>query len=418
MDKVENVAALVGIAKGKMPGGSDNGQNISRGFRLTRASEIEVTRPEYVDGQYLEKDTIASVFGDSGSGKTFLAVDRACMIAAQGETVIYIAGEGQRGIPRRLAAWCIEHDRKLEELPLYFGLAPAVMNDEENVGLVIEAIRDVAQANGDPALVVLDTLARNLEGDENSPVDMAAFIRGIERIRAEFHCCVLVVHHSGHMSKERSRGHSSWKAALDTEYRLDIDESRTIRMECTKSKDSIPLAPCAFELKEVPIGLVDEDGRDIFSAVLVPAEYEPKSAPGKTGRGKWQILALKLLVEILERQRSNLEAAGLDPETARVTLDDWRDGCEAAGMPQKRFYETKDSLAAAGLVSTDHGFVSPSTVRSCPVRGVLHTPPDKTGHDRKDPPDKTGQNRTQTGQQTGQPLDTFPDDIPFPGGET
>jgi len=70
---------------------------------------------------------------------------------------------------------------------------------------------------------------------------------------------------------------TSWKAALDTEYRLDIDESRTIRMECTKSKDSIPLAPCAFQLKQVPIGLVDEDGRDIFSAVLVPAEYEARS---------------------------------------------------------------------------------------------------------------------------------------------
>ena len=57
-------------------------------------------------------------FGDSGSGKTFLALDLACHVAA-GRTwfgrrveqrgVLYFAIEGGHGITNRIAAWKARH---------------------------------------------------------------------------------------------------------------------------------------------------------------------------------------------------------------------------------------------------------------------------------------------------------------------
>lgn len=335
------------------------GEGKPRGFHFIRASDLETTKPEHIDpDSKIEKDTDASFFGDSGVGKTFAAIDLSCKVAALGGTCFYIVGEGQRGFKRRLLAWCIEHGAALGELPLFVSMNSAAMNDEDCVGQVIESIRVLAEMHGPPALITVDSLARNLEGDENSPVDMGAFIRGIDRIRSRFHCATLTIHHSGHTSKERSRGHSSWKAALDTEYRFDKDEAGTIRMTCTKSKDGIPADPCAFTLKQIPIpGIVDDDGRDVFSAVLVPAEYDSVRVPGKAGRGKWQQVALRAYQDLLARYQANIEADGRDPDSARVTLDDWRGACVAAGMPRRTFYKVQNSLAAERLIMVKNGFV-------------------------------------------------------------
>jgi 5S rRNA maturation endonuclease (ribonuclease M5) len=388
-------------------------QKVTRGFHFIRACDLETTKPEYVDlDKKIEKDTNCSYFGDSEAGKTAAAIDINCKVAALGRICFYIVGEGQRGFKRRLIAWCTEHDTRLEDLPLYLSMISVPMNDEHCVGQVIEAIRELAQMNGDPALITIDSLARNLEGDENSPVDMGAFIRGIDRIRVQFHCATLTIHHSGHMAKERSRGHSSWKAALDTEYRFDKDEDGTIRMICTKSKDSAPPEPCAFKLKQVPLpGIVDDDGRDVFSIVLVPAEYEPKAVPGKTGRGKWQQTALHVHADLLARYRANLEADGRDPDTARVTLDDWREACLAGGIPRRTFFKVKAALKAESLLSIEHGFVS-ALHSAVPLS--LQTKGTNGTHEEEHQGHKGHSKGTANGTQRAPPADDFEDAPLFP----
>jgi RecA-family ATPase len=73
-------------------------------------------------------------------------------------------------------------------------------------------------------MIIIDTLARNMGGDENSTQDMNAFIQHLDTyLRQPWKCCVLVVHHRRGMDKDRSRGSTALKGALDAEYKVPLD---------------------------------------------------------------------------------------------------------------------------------------------------------------------------------------------------
>src|SRR5699024_4965434 len=86
---------------------------------FVRIGALEMTRPDWLLRGTLERDTFAMMFGDPGSGKSFLAIDWACRVATgapwrdyavKAGTVAYIAGEGQHGLVRRFRAWQHHHD--------------------------------------------------------------------------------------------------------------------------------------------------------------------------------------------------------------------------------------------------------------------------------------------------------------------
>ncbi|MBS4163217.1 hypothetical protein PRO82_000515 [Candidatus Protochlamydia amoebophila] len=83
---------------------------------------------------------------------------------------------------------------------LFISKQPAQFMDENYAKIVFEAIRNLSIAHGKPALIVIDTLARNFGGgDENKTQDMNKFIFSIDMyIRLPFSCCVLIVYHTGH----------------------------------------------------------------------------------------------------------------------------------------------------------------------------------------------------------------------------
>lgn len=67
----------------------------------------------------------------------------------------------------------------------------------------------------EPSLVIIDTLARCFEGDENQQKDMNAFVAGVDRIRTGLNCTVIVVHHTN-AEGGRERGNSVFRAATNT----------------------------------------------------------------------------------------------------------------------------------------------------------------------------------------------------------
>jgi hypothetical protein len=335
-----------------------------RAFRLRKASELEPTAPSWLIRSYLERDVLALVFADPGAGKSFLAVGWSCCLATGTEwlghrvtpaPVVYIAGEGQNGIARRLRAWSIRHQIALSDAPLYVSDTAAAMTDPEALAEVIDAIDEIEA----PGLIVLDTVARNFgAGDENSTQDMTAFIAAADAIRARYRCAVLLVHHTGHGDKSRARGAMALKGALDAEYRLDRDETGVIRLEATKMKDAPHPEPIAFRLHTVELGIFDEGGAPVTSAVLDPTSYEPPPARGKAGRGKWQTVAKEALTDLHARYRAAKEAGGYDPDTARVPVDDWRIECTERGMPRQTFYDVRDRLQELREVAIENGFAS------------------------------------------------------------
>jgi hypothetical protein len=154
-------------------------------------------------------------YGESGSGKTFLAVDLACHVAAgkpwrgmdveQG-IVIYVAAESPTSIKRRIWAWKKRHG--VEHLPV--AVVTATVNllngDTEKVVALVQRIRE--QTGKTVAFIVIDTLARAMIGNENSPEDMGAFVGSCDRIREASGGHIMVVHHSGKDQARGARGHS------------------------------------------------------------------------------------------------------------------------------------------------------------------------------------------------------------------
>lgn len=338
-------------------------------FRLVRAGELKATPPVWLVRDVLEADTLALIFGDPAAGKSFVAVDLLASIATgtdfHGHAVkqgpaIMINGEGQNGLARRLKAWAIRH-QSLDDAPLFVSQRPASLCEAESVVAVVSAVDHIAKDHGPPVLVAIDTLARNFgPGDENSTKDMSQFIQAADMIRAAHGSTVLLIHHTGHADKTRARGAMALRGALDAEYRMDRDETGVIRLEATKMKDAALPDPLAFHLRTVELDLIDEDGQPVTSAVLDVTDYEPPKPAPAAGKGKWQTEALKALQTLTERQRGNLESAGFDPDTVRVSLEDWRGECKKAGMSKQRFHEVKSSLTGNGLVSIVRGYVSGS----------------------------------------------------------
>src|SRR6202007_2191353 len=72
---------------------------------------------------------------------------------------------------------------------------------------------------GDKAMVFIDTLARCMNGDENSAKDMSAAIKGADYIREQVKGGVVIVHHEG-WSAKRVRGSSALQGAPDAVIRV------------------------------------------------------------------------------------------------------------------------------------------------------------------------------------------------------
>lgn len=174
--------------------------------------------------QLLTADGLTILYGAPGTFKSFLALDwLACIaggipdwfgipIRTHGPT-LHIYSEGRAGIGQRARA--VTRVRHLDPAttPL-FSLPSAVdVTEPPTVDTLIAEIR-AKTAGVAPVCIVIDTLARNLVGDENQQVDVGKFIAGCDRLRTEFGCQVLVIHHLN--AEGKVRGSTTLPGAADT----------------------------------------------------------------------------------------------------------------------------------------------------------------------------------------------------------
>jgi hypothetical protein len=337
------------------------------------AAEIAeaIGAPDWLVRDFVEAGSMAVLFGDPGAAKTFVALSWAFSIAAgipwhgqrtrQG-VALYVAGEGARGLGRRIKALAIRHRVELSGLPLAVITAPVRWLESGDVGALLEALAEVERESGPIAFLVVDTVARALAGgDENGAADMGRFVAACDTVRERIGCGLLAVAHSGHGDKGRARGHSSLRGATDYEWQAVREADGTIRVQATKVKDGEWPAPRVFRLATVELGPMDEDGRPVTSAVLEPCDLPAPATPtriGRTCRGPNIEQAFDVLRAEIERHRLNVETSGRDPNEARVTVQAWRDACVRAGIDRRRFWDVKQSLVKAGEIIENSPFVT------------------------------------------------------------
>ncbi|NHX33349.1 AAA family ATPase, partial [Escherichia coli] len=114
--------------------------------------------------------SLCSIYGPSGSYKSFLAVSWACHIAS-GKTwagkrvadgaVLYVVGEGGIGVPRRIKAWEKVYNQDKPLTSLYLVNRPVFPVRHQEVNEVLLAVNYIKEMTGkNVELIVFDTLAR------------------------------------------------------------------------------------------------------------------------------------------------------------------------------------------------------------------------------------------------------------------
>ena len=135
------------------------------------------------------------------------------------------------------------------------------------------------------SLIIVDTVARVMGGaNENASEDMARLVAAGDRIRHETGAHVLFIHHSGKDTSKGARGHSSLRAAVDTEVEVTADDvARTHTAKITKQRD-LPSKGERIAARLVSVALgVDQWGGSITACAVEPADLcdvePPKPRP-------------------------------------------------------------------------------------------------------------------------------------------
>ena len=234
---------------------------------------------------WLQSQALIMVHGPSGCGKTFLVLDMVLAIASKGTipdwfgnkvrhgTVVYLAGEGHHGLRGRVAAW--KQHKGVSGLDMWLSRHGLDLNTPQGYQKTVDAVRALPNP---PEIIVVDTLHRFLDGDENSASDAKSMLDACGAMIHEFDCSVILVHHTGVSveAQHRARGSSAWRGALDIE--ISVIPGETIEINQRKSKDAEEAQSVFVELQSVPIkGWLDEDGDQVSSAVLVAGNEPTKS---------------------------------------------------------------------------------------------------------------------------------------------
>lgn len=239
---------------------------VKKSFRdmIMSLDEIQnMEPPEFLIDKYLVRDSLAELFGDAWTGKSFVAIDWALSIASgrswlghevkKAEPILYVLGEGASGFGMRTRAWEQEHGKIQSQHRGNVLSMPEPMNlaDGRSIAEMEEFVREVR-----PALIIFDTLSRMSAGaDDNSSKDMGIVIENADRLRRASGACVLIIHHTGWQNKERGRGSSAVYAALTTDIRL----SKEMVLSVTKQKEAKPAEDLQLRLVEVPIEGFDDE---------------------------------------------------------------------------------------------------------------------------------------------------------------
>ena len=240
-------------------------------FFEAAASALDEMSSPLIKG-LLDQGAMSVLYGDSNVGKTFVAMDMAYHIAAglpyagmktQQMAVLYVAMEGQRGASRRVQA--LREKFKPTEEPPFSLLKSAVdlRHPEIDLNAFIAMLKAEDMRPHKIGLIVVDTLARAMAGgDENSPVDMGAVVTNVGAVQAAIDAHIMIVHHTGKDKAKGARGHSSLRAATDTE--LEVSEGL---IAVTKQRDLDKSWTSAFSLNVHRLGL-DREGDPVTSCTV------------------------------------------------------------------------------------------------------------------------------------------------------
>ncbi len=302
----------------------------SETFELLAADEISASlgADDFVE-DLLITGAMSVVYGPSNCGKTFFASDLALHVAlgwrwrereVEQGGVIYIAAEGSHGIKNRVAAFK-QHHGLVEGVPLAVLPSSVNMSDPEgDIDKLVNTVRLARKRFGRIVLVVVDTLARVMTGNENTAEDMGALINNCDRLRHVTDAHVMLIHHSGKAKEAGARGSSALRAATDTE--IEIDKSGSVSSAVvTKQRELEVSGEFHFTLNVVELGK-NGRGKMVTSCIVEPVGDEAVKTRQRSPSGKHQKLVFKVAQQMLQDDCVEKQVLGHNGPIVRVIYED------------------------------------------------------------------------------------------------
>ncbi|HLP66728.1 MAG TPA: AAA family ATPase [Rhizobium sp.] len=344
--------------------------------------------------------------GPSGSGKTFLATHLAMCIArgqeflgrpVQQGGVIYQAGEGARGLKKRIKAYR-SHFKVPEAEDVPFVLLPSrvdLFSREGDTQKLIDEINAWKLVMSQPLrMVVFDTFSKATAGaDENSGKDVSVVMEHVDRIANECGVHVMIVHHLNADGK-KLRGHTSLYADVDQVLLVTKDESTNVRtLTLAKQKDDEDGVKVDFSLAQVVIGYNPAIERDVTSCVVLSVSEKEKLKKEQEQLGvSVNPTERRFLVEFFEAIDKYgvyvLDEPGLPRAARGKSVVSWSDYVEVAiskmineedtgkakDRIRKAFNRMTDGLVKVGAIKVDRPYM---WWTGKPIRGFPRTFPRK-----------------------------------------
>lgn len=290
------------------------------------------------------------MYGQPGSGKTFIALELAMSVAMgrpfagrqtrQGP-VVYVAAEGLSGLPNRLNAWCRHAGIERQGIDSFYCISDPISLPGTGHGFPINELIAVLEDKA-PALIQFDTLSMCMAGaDENQTQDMQRVVSAVKGIqRALPGTSVMLIHHTG-KGGGKERGNSALRGAADTMIKVtSTKESKYIWMACDKQKDEELFKDYRWEKHKVAESLVLINGREFVKKESEEAS-EPSNRKAKTTKPDRRAPdSREIILSALRQQQDGLKVG--DIQTA----------CEAQGLTigPKQYYKILGDLEKLGRV--------------------------------------------------------------------
>lgn len=330
----------------------------ARKLPLLYASDISpITDASDFIENFLCENQFSVIYGESNCGKTFFMLDLAMHVAlgrtwrgraVDGGGVIYAALEGGYNTQNRIVAFK-NHYQVAGDIPL--AIIPSSMNlldPQGDIKSLIDAIWEAKERIGNIKLVIIDTLSRALHGgDENSSMDMGQLIINSDAIRQITGAHISFVHHCGKDAVKGARGHSSLRAAVDTEIEISRHDALSpSQIKVVKQREMEMGEPMYFTLKQIELGH-NQRLKPVTSCVVCPAEAAgPERAPALTPIQKF--LLDSLVEAVLRKGIPRVMFKDNDPVNS-VTYDELREVMEEKGF--KEIFATENKTTANQIKS-------------------------------------------------------------------
>jgi hypothetical protein len=233
--------------------------------------------PRTIIPDILAEGQTAIFAGAPGSGKSFAFLNLLATVARgalflgrstlQGG-VIYVTGEGQGGLAKRISALAQKMELNGDSSFLYIKTMPRML-DPQSVSDFIAAVKILTAKWAVPIRVIcLDTLNAGLiGGSENESKDMALLLHGDARIKAAFDCATIWAHHPGKAEGNDLRGHSSLLGNVDV-IGLVKGRTGTRTIEIMKQKDGETGVIFGYSLIPVELGTHKQTGEPVMTCTV------------------------------------------------------------------------------------------------------------------------------------------------------